>query len=148
MKWFTNVSSKEEVKKQYKELAMKHHPDKGGKTEDMQEINNEYEKLMQGKFDEKRESTQSYMNIISEIIKYDVNVENIGTWVWVSGSKTITIKEELKVLGFKWSGSRKMWYFAEGVEGKRKATGIPTDTLRQVYGSNILKTESKPQRLG
>ena len=37
--YFLNVNSLEELKKRYKELALKHHPDrKGGSTAIMQEI--------------------------------------------------------------------------------------------------------------
>ena len=45
MKWFNNPSTLEELKQQYKKLALKHHPDLGGNTADMQEINNEYDLL-------------------------------------------------------------------------------------------------------
>ena len=45
MKWFTNPQTLEELKKQYKTLVFTHHPDKGGRTEDMQAINAEYEAL-------------------------------------------------------------------------------------------------------
>ncbi len=45
MKWFNNPETLEALKKQYHRLAMKHHPDVGGNTEDMKEINNEYEAL-------------------------------------------------------------------------------------------------------
>ena len=41
MKWFNNPRTLEELKKQYKKLAVAHHPDLGGNTADMQEINNE-----------------------------------------------------------------------------------------------------------
>lgn len=44
-KWFNNPKTLEELKKQYKKLAMAHHPDCGGTTEEMQEINAEYDKL-------------------------------------------------------------------------------------------------------
>ena len=42
MKWFQNPKTLEELKKQYKRLAMQHHPDIGGNVRDMQEINAEY----------------------------------------------------------------------------------------------------------
>lgn len=46
MKWFSNPATLEELKKQYKQLVIKHHPDKGGNTADMQEINAEYDRLL------------------------------------------------------------------------------------------------------
>lgn len=45
MKWFNNPASLEELKAQYKRLALANHPDRGGRTEDMQEINAEFEML-------------------------------------------------------------------------------------------------------
>ena len=45
MKWFKNPATLEELKNQYRNLAMQHHPDRGGTTADMQEINAEYDRL-------------------------------------------------------------------------------------------------------
>lgn len=45
MKHFINISSFEDLKKQYRKLALANHPDKGGKTEIMQEINVEFDVL-------------------------------------------------------------------------------------------------------
>lgn len=45
MRHFTAVTSFEDLKKQYRALAIKNHPDMGGRTETMQEINNEYDIL-------------------------------------------------------------------------------------------------------
>ena len=47
MKWFNNPQTLEELKKQYKQLALKHHPDIGGNLKDMQEINTEYDQLFE-----------------------------------------------------------------------------------------------------
>jgi curved DNA-binding protein CbpA len=46
-KYFNNPQTLEELKKQYRELAMKHHPDKGGNTATMQEVKNEYDHLFE-----------------------------------------------------------------------------------------------------
>lgn len=44
-KFFKNVETVEELYSQYKKLAMQYHPDHGGSTEDMQQINAEYDEL-------------------------------------------------------------------------------------------------------
>ena len=46
MKYFENVKTLDELKKQYRRLAMKYHPDMGGSTEAMQQINAEHDAIM------------------------------------------------------------------------------------------------------
>ncbi len=43
MKYFRNCSNLDEVKKEFRHLAMLHHPDRGGDAEKMKEINAEYD---------------------------------------------------------------------------------------------------------
>lgn len=43
MKYFTNCGSLEELKAEFRRLAMIHHPDRGGDAEAMKAINNEYD---------------------------------------------------------------------------------------------------------
>lgn len=45
MKYFNNIHSLTELKKQFRTLAIANHPDKGGDTETMQEINAEFDAL-------------------------------------------------------------------------------------------------------
>ena len=47
MKYFKDLNSMEAVKKQYRKLAMKYHPDRGGNEEVFKQINNEYEEAME-----------------------------------------------------------------------------------------------------
>lgn len=47
MKYFINVTTLEELKKQYRRLAMIHHPDCGGSTEAMQEVNDEHDRIFE-----------------------------------------------------------------------------------------------------
>lgn len=79
MKWFINPQTLEELKKQYKKLAMLHHPDVGGNVRDMQEINAEYDKLFEllknthqtadGKtYTAKTETAAEFKEIINRII--------------------------------------------------------------------------------
>ena len=44
-KYFESPETLEDLKKQYRELAFKHHPDKGGSNEEMKAVNNEYDEL-------------------------------------------------------------------------------------------------------
>lgn len=44
-----NLSSLPEIKKAYRAMALKHHPDRGGEIRKMQEINSAYEYLMKNK---------------------------------------------------------------------------------------------------
>ncbi|MCI9176703.1 MAG: hypothetical protein HFH49_17625 [Lachnospiraceae bacterium] len=44
-KYFNNINTLEESRKQYKELLKLHHSDNGGNLEIMQEINDKYDKF-------------------------------------------------------------------------------------------------------
>ncbi len=44
-KYFSNVNNLQELRKQYKDLLKKHHPDNGGNVADMQKVNAEYDRL-------------------------------------------------------------------------------------------------------
>lgn len=45
MKYFTNIKTLDDLKKEFRRLAMIHHPDRGGDVETMKEINNEYDMM-------------------------------------------------------------------------------------------------------
>ena len=44
-KYFDGITTFDELRKDYKRLALLNHPDRGGSTEAMQQINNEYDNL-------------------------------------------------------------------------------------------------------
>ena len=45
IKWFKNVETIEQLRKLWRKLAFQHHPDRGGDTRTMQEINDEYDRV-------------------------------------------------------------------------------------------------------
>jgi curved DNA-binding protein CbpA len=138
----------EELKKQYRELAHKHHPDSDGNEEDMKIVNSEYailfEKLKnvhvnaQGERYEKvtEETPEHFINIINELMRMDnIIIEVIGCFVWVSGD-TKPYKEILKSLNFKWHTKKLCWYLAPEDYRRRSRKDYSLDEIRNMYGTS------------
>jgi curved DNA-binding protein CbpA len=147
--YFTGVTTIEELKKAYRQLAKKFHPDLNRDTDttkQMQEINNEYEYLFKtlGTESDKKNGhnvNDSFRDIINELMKEKfaaVTVEIVGSWIWLSGH-TYPIKDSIKELGFKFQGSSKRWYLA-GSEliGKKKGS-LTWDQKVEKYGKQTIK---------
>lgn len=47
--YFDNCKTVEDAKREYRRLAMQMHPDKGGKKEDFQKLNDEYKQFLVGR---------------------------------------------------------------------------------------------------
>ena len=159
MKHFSSVTSLDELKLQYKKLAFKNHPDRGGKTEVMQEINSEYEQLLnriineasKDQYQDSSENGRGFWSSRSEhsevekkvkqaidaIINLDgLDIEIIGVWVWVSGD-TKQHKDKLKEAGFVWNRVQCKWVF---IGKKSNGRGRMTlDQIRELHGSQKVK---------
>jgi hypothetical protein len=122
MKWFKDVKTLDELRSMYRKLALLHHPDRGGSTSDMQEINNEYDILSKRLihsntvFSKCRKSWEEFVSSeirekLNDIIFLeDIIIEIIGSWIWVTGN-TRAVKDQLKVHGFKFSPNKLAWYW-------------------------------------
>ena len=154
MKWFNNPQTLEDLKKQYKRLAMVHHPDRGGDTRDMQEINGEYDRLFKQLQNVHRaangttyttagqssEKAADFREIIDILIRFTgLNIEICGSWLWISGD-TKPHKEELKRLKFRWSQSKRAWYYHSSPYRKHSSKTLSLDEIRDLYGSETIKT--------
>ena len=159
MKHFSSVTSLDELKRQYKKLAFKNHPDRGGKTEVMQEINSEYEQLLnriineasKDQYQDSSENGRGFWSSRSEhsevekkvkqaidaIINLDgLDIEIIGVWVWVSGD-TKQHKDKLKEAGYVWNRVQCKWVF---IGKKSNGRGRMTlDQMRELHGSQKVK---------
>jgi curved DNA-binding protein CbpA len=145
MKYFKGVETIEELKKAYRKMAMKHHPDRGGDTKTFVEIKDEYEKMFESLKSEK-EVHGAYAKIIDDLMKFDLEIEIIGTWVWVSGD-TKPVKESMKEMGFKYSGNKKSWYWYEGEFKKRSKKKFTMEEIRDMHGSqSVKKRNGKAER--
>ncbi len=150
-KYFSDCFSLDEVKRKYKELAMRHHPDKGGDTATMQDINNEYESICKNpRFDFAKQSHQNqqdfikYPDIINQIISLDgIIIEMIGNWLWLSGN-TYPHRSRLKEIGFFFAPKKTMWYYRpEEYKFHKNCKPIDIDFIRIKYGSDTINTKKK-----
>ena len=161
MKYFKDLNSMEAVKKQYRKLAMKYHPDRGGNEEVFKQINNEYEEAMeQAKINETKKAktkkeedfiksqymnSKNFRNIIDKLIILEgIEIEITGTWLWLRGN-TYKYKEYLKSeFNAQWSKSKKCWFISPQGKNFRKTRGYKgksMSSIRSTYGSTKIKSE-------
>lgn len=76
MKYFNNITSLADLKSQYRELALKNHPDMGGSTEKMQAINAEFDLLFPMWKNKTAEATTEYTSETAQQFKRTFYTEN------------------------------------------------------------------------
>lgn len=153
MKWFNDCKTIEEVKAAYKKLAKENHPDLGGDTATMQDINKEYAfasaKAIKGAnlSEEETESqilsSEAYRQAIEKIIHIDgIVIELVGFWIWVTGD-TYTVKAELKDAGFFFASKKLAWYFRTAEFKVAKGGKKTLNEIRNKYGSEVINDDKK-----
>jgi hypothetical protein len=156
MRWFNGCQTLEEVKAQYKKLAKQYHPDLGGDTLTMQEINKEYAfataKAVKGAdlSDEEAEneilSSEAYRAAIEQIIYLEgITIELVGYWLWVTGN-TFPVRLTLKAAGFLFASKKLAWYFRTAEYKVGKGSGKSLEEIRNKYGSEVLQKEQNERR--
>lgn len=162
-KYFKDITTLEELRKQYKDLLKKFHPDNtDGSTETAQEINAEYDQLFkilkarhEGSTHDTMEDSgrtdynsmkydfsedQKLREVLQRIIILDgISIEIVGCWIWVDGN-TYGYKDTLKEIGFKWAREKKKWYFHTEAFRKRSHKKLSMDDIRNYYGSTEVET--------
>lgn len=164
MTYFKNANTLEELRKQYRDLLKKYHPDNpNGSTEATQEINAEYDRLFKvlkdrhekqpdGRADNKTDfSNMKYdfaedellREMLSKVIHFsDITIEIIGNWIWLGGN-TYQYRKEFKELGFKYGGRKKMWYWHSEAFRKRSHKLLSINDIRSYYGSTEVQPEER-----
>jgi len=158
MKWFKDVTTLDQLRTMYRKLALLHHPDRGGSTADMQEINNEYDILSKRLINDNpsfSEGRKSWEHFVSEEIRVklmevifleDVSIEIIGSWIWITGN-TRAVKEDLKERGFKFSPNKLAWYWQYGDYRKKNGKQFTMDEIRAMWGSEEVETQKMKTQL-
>lgn len=156
MKWFNDVRTVEELRKQYRELLKQYHPDNGGNVSVMQEINVEYDRLFDILSNETKSQQQCYTHntneenkafktVLNSIIHINADIEIIGSWIWVHGG--YEYRELLKSLGFKYAPKKKSWCWHYGEYNRYHKKEISLDEIRMKYGSHSVSHKSKQYAL-
>lgn len=155
MKWFANVKTLDELRREYRRLAIIHHPDKGGDTATMQEINEQYSKLSAKLINGNTsysEDQKRHEHKVSEDLRVQLNkivslpgiiIELIGNWIWVTGN-TYPVKDILKESGYRFSNSKVAWYWHNGEYSKKSGKLLSMDEIRDAWGTQVINsTESQ-----
>lgn len=146
MKYFIGVKSFDELKAKYRELCKLNHPDLGGSTATMQEINAEYSDLLKnGNLDfETGKTTIEVEEALREVIERTIVfnglvIELCGRWVWFTGD-TYKWKEQLKALGCFFASKKKAWYWRPADEKGSNRKPKSLEEIREKYGRVVFET--------
>lgn len=151
MKWFKEIQSLDELRKLYRKLVVKHHPDNGGSEDAIKEINAEYDilfKRLKNDFEHKdayKNATdkqkqqfdwrkdQQIREKVMQLSRFKgITVEIIGVWIWVSNC--YEYRKELKELGFHWARQKQMWYLHFDDFHKFSSKPASMSYIREKYG--------------
>ena len=151
--WFSGCTTADEIKKRFRELVFKHHPDKGGENSTMQDINEQYHRALKGQHEtsqgaanDGRERTYYYneqreneaaaklMELVKLRLPADIEIWLIGSWVWVWGD-TKPHKEKLKAIGLRWHSKRSAWYWRDPKSKRYSRSNGSLEDLATKYGA-------------
>lgn len=150
--FFKDCRTAEEVKAEYRKLCKLHHPDNGGDEETMKEVNAQFTAAFNrlknthrkqdgttwtaeaGSKAESHETPEEFIDIINRLMKHNLTIEIIGSFVWVSGD-TKPVKDDLKSMNFKWHSKKLMWYLAPAWYSKKSKKDYSMEEIRDMFGS-------------
>ena len=169
MRYFKSAETLEELRKQYKELLKKYHPDnKNGSEDATKAINAEYEQLfktLKNQHDTKHtdnangaessynsnmydwENDKALREALQKIINFEgIEILICGQWIWVDGN-TYKYKKELKEIGFKWASQKKKWFFHAEKFRKLSRRNLSMNEIMNYYGSTKVYPERERRLL-
>jgi len=152
MKFFQNITNLDDLKKEYKRLCKIHHPDLGGNTKVMQDINAEYDQMLETQvfknhFESENcktsaEVEKAMREVIEKlIILKGISLEICGTWLWITG-KTYPVKSQIKAAGCFFARKKVAWYWRPAEQKSSNRKPLSLDKIRERHGSiNIINNK-------
>jgi hypothetical protein len=151
--FFKACFSVDQIKAKYRDLAKEHHPDLGGNTATMQDVNREYHEALKGfhgretwnsttkknsKYYYNEQVEQTIMNKINELLGLrmdNVEVSLVGFWIWVEG-ETKPHREKLGTAGAgcRWHPRRQAWYWQNSKKKSFYNPNVSLNDLKNAYG--------------
>ena len=152
MQFFQNIIDLHDLKKEYKKLCKIHHPDLGGSTKVMQQINRQYNEILETQVFQdhfKSEECKTSMEVekaMREVIEKlivlkGISLEICGTWLWITGN-TYPVKEAIKAAGCYFARKKVAWYWRPAEQKSNNRKPLSLDKIRERHGSiNIINNK-------
>jgi hypothetical protein len=159
MKYFLEQKTIEDLRTDFHRLCITMHPDKGGNHADFIEMKKEYDSLIErsvylsnrSDINENKEPRHSAIHEkeISDMLEKifsvpGITIELCGSWIWISGN-TFAVKSQLFALGFRFSGTKKKWYFSPYMSTERKRGVYSMKKIYQKFGREVVESDAKAQ---
>lgn len=161
-KYFAHLKTTEELKKAYKHLCLKLHPDKGGDAAEFKAMQAEYEeaskRIARGeaagnyRHNQKKDGSyktaeeilkeqQEFKAVVEKLIHLEgLELEICGNWLWIGGN-TYEHRAAIKEAGCKFASKKKMWYWHAGEWVKKTKKVLTMDEIRDLHGSERLQLD-------
>jgi curved DNA-binding protein CbpA len=162
--YFKDCKNIEDVKEAYRKYAKALHPDNGGDAEEFKRMQAAYTAAFERfKYTHRKEdrntagddhsannykeayTAEAFAKVIDSIIGLDgVEIEIVGSWIWLSGD-TYPFREQIKAAGFFWSSKHKKWYFSGDTKKSKKHSKLTFDEVRALHGSHEIRSPFRPK---
>lgn len=143
-RYFDDCKTLKEVKTRYHKLTKENHPDVGGDTATMQEINAQYKEAVKwiaehgeghDRQDAAREVPEEFVAAVAAVVNLEgIVLELVGAWIWASGN-TRAHKDKLKAAGYRWASKKAAWYWRPEWAAVGRASKMTLDEIKDKYGS-------------
>ena len=143
-RYFDHLHTLDAIKAEYKRLVKVHHPDVGGDTATMQDINGQYADRVEWikRHGEREEDRRNAANevpaeyaaaVAAAVILDGVNVDLVGSWIWCTGN-TYAHREALKAAGYRFANKKRAWYWRPESAACYRGGKKSLDELKDKYG--------------